>query len=148
MIEALSFKDWPSKNSVITLGNRIVSVIPSPGHQAQAISFYDHQTTFLITGDSVYPGRLYIREWQDYKDSIQRLLAFTKSHPVAGLLGAHIEMSDSPNIDYPVESTYQPNEISLVLTIADLDNLNSYLIKLGDKPKFTSLGNMIIYPTE
>lgn len=148
LIKAFSFEDWPTKNSVITLGKRKISVIPTPGHQAQAISFYDHQTTLLITGDSVYPGRLYIREWQDYKDSIQRLLTFTKSHPVAALLGAHIEMSDSPNIDYPVESTYQPNEASLVLTIADLDNLNSHLIKLGDKPKLTNLGNMIIYPIE
>jgi hypothetical protein len=73
---------------------------------------------------------------------------FTESHPVAGLLGAHIEMSDSPNIDYPVESIYQPNEASLVLTIDDLKKLNRNLIKLGDKPKLTSLGNMIIYPIE
>ena len=148
LLKAFSFEDWPTKNSVINLGERIISVIPTPGHQAQAISFYDHQSTLLFTGDSIYPGRLYIRKWYDYKDSIQRLVTFTESHPVAGLLGAHIEMSDSPNNDYPVESTYQPNEASLVLTIDDLKKLNRNLIKLGDKPKLTSLGNMIIYPIE
>lgn len=148
LIKVFSFEDWPTKNSAITLGKRTISVIPSPGHQAQAITFYDHQSTLLFTGDSIYPGRLYIRKWHDYKDSIKRLVDFAATHPIAGLLGAHIEMSRSPNIDYPVESTYQPNEVSLVLTIDDLNKLNSNLIKLGDKPSFTSLGNMIIYPIE
>ena len=57
-------------------------------------------------------------------------------------------MSKTLNIDYPVGTTFQPNEHSLVLTIDDLHNLNQKLITLGDNPKRVSLGNMIIQPVE
>lgn len=146
LIAAFSFADWPKKNASITLGKRTISVIPTPGHQAQAITFYDHQTSLLLTGDSIYPGRLYVKNWQDYKNSIQRIATFAETHVIAGMLGAHIEMSRTANIDYPVGSTYQPNEASLVLTVDDLNKLNHNLIEIGDKPTRTNLANMIIYP--
>jgi len=146
LINSFSFNNWPLENADIDLGQRIITIIPTPGHQAQAITFYDKKTSFLLTGDSIYPGRLYIRDWQEYKHSIKRIVNFTQTHNIAAILGAHIEMSTSPNVDYPVESTYHPNERSLVLTVDDLTRLSHQLIKLGDTPTNVGLGNMIIYP--
>lgn len=134
----------PQKGEV--LGQRKISVLANPGHQDQAITFYDHHTKLLLTGDTIYPGRLYVRNWQEYKDSIKRIVSFTENHPVAAMLGAHIEISKTSGVDYSIESTYQPDEASLVLTISDLTRLNSALHKLGDVPKLINLGNMIIYP--
>jgi glyoxylase-like metal-dependent hydrolase (beta-lactamase superfamily II) len=146
LISSFSFENWPTQNSQIDLGKRVVELIPSPGHQAQAITFYDQQTKWLLTGDSLYPGRLYIKQWQDYKASIKRIVTFTETHSISGILGAHIEMSTSSNIDYPVKSTYQPNETSLVLSVEDLYKLNHQLSKLGEQPTRVGLGNFIIYP--
>jgi len=148
LISALSFEQWPTKNSKIDLGQRVITIIPTPGHQAQALTFYDPQTSILLTGDSIYPGRLYIRQWQTYKDSIQRIIDFTKLHAVSAILGAHIEMSTTANVDYPVESSFHPNEASLVLKSDDLHKLNNQLIKLGDKPTRANLDNMIIFPVK
>lgn len=148
IISAFSFEDWPNKSAQIDLGNRVVDIIPTPGHQAQAITFYDHQTSWLLTGDSLYPGRLYVSQWQEYKASIHRIVEFSKKHKISGILGAHIEMSTTPNVDYPIKSTYHPNEYSLVLAVDDLYKLNGTLKKLGEKPTRVSLGNVIIFPIE
>jgi glyoxylase-like metal-dependent hydrolase (beta-lactamase superfamily II) len=148
LISSFSFEGWPTKTSQIDLGNRVIDIIPTPGHQAQAITFYDQQTQWLLTGDSIYPGRLYVKQWPEYKDSIKRLVEFAKSHSVSGVLGAHIEMSTTPNVDYPVESSYHPNEATLVLFLEDLYKLNHQLSKLGDKPTRVGLGKFIIYPIE
>jgi glyoxylase-like metal-dependent hydrolase (beta-lactamase superfamily II) len=148
LISSFSFKNWPLKNAEIDLGKRVVTIIPTPGHQEQAITFYDHQTALLLTGDSIYPGRLYVRQWQDYQQSIQRIVDFTNTHEVSAILGAHIEMSTSQNVDYPVKSTYHPEEASLVLTVEDLTKLNSQLHELGDTAVRANLGNMIIYPVK
>ena len=146
LIASLSLKDWPTKNATIELGSRSITIIPAPGHQAQAIAFYDQQTSWLITGDTIYPGRLYIKHWKNYKNSIQRMVNFTKNHHVLAILGAHIEMSNTPNVDFAMQSTYQENEASLVLSIDDLYKLNNRLITLGEKPMRSSIDNMIIYP--
>ena len=148
LISAFSFENWPSENSQIDLGGRVINIIPTPGHQAQAITFYDQQTKWLLTGDSIYPGRLYVRDWHAYKESISRIVDFTKSHSISAILGAHIEMSATANVDYPTGSTYQPNEASLVLTADDLYKLNQQLFKLGNKPSRAGLGSLIIYPID
>lgn len=146
LLTSFAFNNWPTDIAQIDLGQRIINIIPTPGHQAQAITFYDPQTSLLLTGDSIYPGRLYIRQWQDYKESIKRLVKFSETHEVSAILGAHIEMSALPNVDYAVGSTYHLNEHSLMLTIDDLNKLNRQLITLGDTAIRANLGNMIVYP--
>ncbi|WP_440877199.1 MBL fold metallo-hydrolase [Thalassotalea sp. PLHSN55] len=146
LVDAFSLSNWPLENVKFDLGDRPVTIIPTPGHQAQAISFYDQQNAWLLTGDSVYPGRLYVRNWQVYKNSIQRLVSFSQEHQVLAVLGAHIEMSTKANVDYPVESTYHANEMSLVLSVTDLKHLHEKLTALGDTPRKLGIGKMIIYP--
>ena len=41
----------------IDLGDRIIDVIPIPGHDVLSLAYYDRQTGILLTGDGLYPGR-------------------------------------------------------------------------------------------
>jgi hydroxyacylglutathione hydrolase len=50
------FERWPETLKDIELGNRTLTVIPTPGHHEGAISIYDHDTKWLLTGDTLYPG--------------------------------------------------------------------------------------------
>lgn len=138
--------NWPLKSSELDLGNRVLEIIPIPGHQKASIAVYDRETHILLTGDSFYPGRLYIKDWLDFKSSTQRLLDFTASHKISYMLGNHIEMSTKAGIDYPTGTTFQPQEHPLPLKIKDLKLLNTSLKKLGDIPKKVILDDFIIYP--
>lgn len=144
--QVFSMQGWPDNNSQLDLGNRMLTIIPSPGHQKEAISIYDPVNKWLLTGDTLYPGRLYIRQWQTFQQSIKKLVTFSKQNPVAAILGAHIEMSAQAGIDFPTGSTYQPNEASLVLTTKELFLLHSELTKLGEKVERVVSDKFIIYP--
>ena len=58
------------------LGGRVLEVTGIPGHHEAAIAVYDPWTGFLLTGDTVYPGRLYVRDMPAFMDSLDRLVAF------------------------------------------------------------------------
>lgn len=95
------------------LGGRILDVFAIPGHQAASIAVYDRWTRLLFTGDTVYPGRLYVRDMPAFRASLGRLVDFAKAHPVSAVLGGHIEMSERPGVDYPLGARYQPHELPL-----------------------------------
>lgn len=141
-----NIKNWPVETGSIDLGNRLLEIIPIPGHQQASIAVYDTETKILLTGDSFYPGRLYIRDWPAFVLSTQRLLDFTINHKVSYLLGNHIEMSNTPGKDYVTGTTYQPDEHALPLSIAELEELNTALKKSGDKPARETHNSFIIYP--
>ena len=46
----------------------------TPGHHEASISVFDPWTGFLLTGDTVYPGRLYVHDMPAFIDSLERLL--------------------------------------------------------------------------
>jgi len=139
-------EDWPEGNSVFDLGNRVLDIIPIPGHEKSSLAFYDRNTKLLLTGDTFYPGRLYIEDWAAYKKSIRKLRQFTVTHSVSYLLGNHIEMSNAAGIDYPVGTTYQPEECKLPLKVTDLNLLLDALENLGDTPTKEVYPKFIIYP--
>ena len=139
-------ENWPFQNSKIDLGNRVLEIIPIPGHQKASIAVYDNETNILLSGDSFYPGRLYVDDWSSYKLSIQRLTDFTQHHKISYILGNHIEMTNISGKDYPVGTTYQPDEYKLPLKVKDLKLLNKTLMKAGDKSTRQSLDKFIIYP--
>ncbi|MDQ6812836.1 MAG: MBL fold metallo-hydrolase [Bacteroidota bacterium] len=138
--------DWPVAEGFFNLGNRSLEIIPIPGHHKTSIAVYDAETRILLSGDTFYPGRLYVDDWQSFKSSIQRLVDFTRKHKTIYILGNHIEMTDSPGVDYPVGTTYQPHEHALPLKVKDLKRLNAVLTRLGDTPKREVLKDFIIYP--
>lgn len=113
MIDQLSISHWPEGQGLIDLGNRELTIIPSPGHQEEAISLYDSQTQWLLTGDTVYPGLVYVKNWNDYRDSIARLARFAAEHQVSAVLGAHIEATRRRGEYYAVGTVYQPDEAPL-----------------------------------
>jgi hydroxyacylglutathione hydrolase len=139
-------ENWPLQSNKIDLGNRILDIIPIPGHHKTSIAVYDYETRILLTGDSFYPGRLYVNDWQAFKLSTQRLVDFTASHKISYILGNHIEMTTTPGKDYPIGTSFQPDEHIWPLKVKDLLLLNEALIKLGDKPTREVHDDFIIYP--
>ncbi|MEJ7830374.1 MAG: MBL fold metallo-hydrolase [Segetibacter sp.] len=140
------FENWPLENSKLDLGGREIEFIPIPGHEIASVAVYDYKTKLLLAGDSFYPGRLYIGDWNAFRLSIQRLSDFVNKHPVNYILGNHIEMTKTAGKDYPIGTTYQPNEHILPLKANDLLLLNKALKQLGENPKRETHANFIIYP--
>jgi len=128
------------------LGGRVLDVMPIPGHRADHIAIYDRNYGLLLAGDSLYPGRLYIADWTAYRASIDRLQAFIAPRRLDYVLGAHIEMSDQPGVDYEVGATYQPSEHVLELGRAHLDELNRALQAIGPSPEVERHADFIIDP--
>jgi glyoxylase-like metal-dependent hydrolase (beta-lactamase superfamily II) len=120
--KAAGIANWPADKGTIDLGGRVLDVIPIPGHQTASIALYDRATGNLMTGDSLYPGRLYVGEADVpvYAESARRLAQFVGDHLIAHVLGTHIEQSRTPYVDYPRGTVYQPDEHSLELTRASV----------------------------
>jgi len=118
--EAAGISKWPEDPGQIDLGGRILDVLAIPGHDAASIAIYDRRTGLLLTGDSLYPGRLYVNESNlpVYAASARRLAEFARAHPIAHVLGTHVEQSRTPYVDYPRGTIYQPEEHSLELSRA------------------------------
>lgn len=114
------FTSWPTEIVPFDLGGRVLRVTGIPGHDERSIAVYDPWTGFLVAGDSVYPGRLYVRDMPAYLDSLSRLVTFTETHPVTHVMGCHIEMSRTPRRDYPMGCRCQPHEADLPMTVAQL----------------------------
>ena len=124
----------------------MLDIIPIPGHQEAHIAVYDPKTQVLLTGDSLYPGRLYVNNWEIYRSSVKRLVESLNGKPVSFVLGAHIEMSDSPGVDYPIGTTFQPEEHALQLNLATLQLLNTELQNIGVNPMRKVTDSFIIRP--
>jgi hydroxyacylglutathione hydrolase len=102
------------------LGGRRLTIIESPGHHAAAITIFDSRTGFLLTGDTVLPGRLYAFDYPAFVSTLDRLVEFAESHPVTHVLGCHVEMRRKPRRDYAIGATYQPDERPPQMTVAQL----------------------------
>jgi hydroxyacylglutathione hydrolase len=129
----------------LDLGRRVLDCIASPGHDEAAVTFYDPRTGLLLTGDTVYPGRLYVRDWPAFVATIERLNAFAETHPVSHVLGCHIEMTTTPGKDYPIRTVYQPDEPPLELSVGHLRDLRAAIEELGDRPGRYVYDDFIIY---
>jgi hydroxyacylglutathione hydrolase len=144
--EFFGIDNWPDGAGKIDLGSRVLDVIPIPGHDTLSIALYDRQTGVLLTGDSLYPGRLYIRDFPAFARSTQRLVDFTRGKIVAHVLGTHIEQTSTPYKDYPVGTKYQPDEHELALSRGTLLELNEALEAMRDKPVRLALRDLTIWP--
>ena len=128
------FGDHLDVSSHIDLGGRVLECFPSPGHHEAAVTYYDPDTGLLLTGDTVYPGRLYIQDWAAFATTIDRLVTFAATHPISHVLGCHIEMTATPGVDYPVRTTYQPHERQLQMTIAQLTDIQAAVKQVYNQP--------------
>jgi glyoxylase-like metal-dependent hydrolase (beta-lactamase superfamily II) len=124
--------EWPGGVGTLDLGDRVLSVIPTPGHEEQHIALHDSETGAMLTGDTFYPGLLVVHDWPAYRASARRLARFVEHNLVTCCLGAHVEMQRSPGQLFPLGTTFQPDEHPLQLLRADLLQWAGLCEGLGD----------------
>lgn len=129
----------------LDLGGRVLDVLASPGHHRSAVTFYDRFTGLLLTGDTVYPGRLYVEDWPAFGRTIDRLVKFAEARPVTHVLGCHIEMTNVPGEDYPIRTTYQPDEPPLQMTVEHLRRIRDAVTEIDGRPGVHVYPDFIVY---
>jgi hydroxyacylglutathione hydrolase len=137
---------WPDDPGAVDLGNRIIDVLAIPGHDAAGVALYDRQTAILFTGDSVYPGRLYIRDLAAFTQSNQRMLRFTDGKLVAHVLGNHIEQTRTPYLDYPVGTAFQPDEHEWALSRGVLFEIQAGLQSMHGTARRITFRDFSLWP--
>jgi glyoxylase-like metal-dependent hydrolase (beta-lactamase superfamily II) len=140
--------DWPNQIVSYDLGRRVLDIIPTPGHQSAHIMMFDRKTHLLFSGDSLGPYRLYIpmNEAKTYRDSIDRVAAFTKDKHVSWILGAHIEMTTKPAELIPDEAPSHPDEHALEIPYSNLPELQAALHAMGDNLVQQAHRDFVIFP--
>ena len=139
------FTSWPEQIATFDLGGRVLEVMGSPGHHRAAITVYDPWTGFLLTGDTVLPGRLYVFDFPQFLDSLDRMIALADRRILTHVLGCHIEMTRQPGRDYPLGATYQPDERALQMTVAQLNDVGAAARSVANKRGVHRFDDFVIY---
>ena len=139
---------WPTALGQVDLGGRVLNIVPIPGHDNYAIALYDRLTGIVLTGDNLYPGRLYVKDFAVYKASTERLIGFLQGKPVAHVLGNHIEQTRTPFKDFPIGSIYHPDEHCLELTFGTLLELENGLESMQSAPRRLATRDFTIWPVD
>ena len=87
---------WPEGVASIDLGDRLIEVLPIPGHNDNSIAFFDHRTRALLSGDSVIRGRINVSDLIAFRQSVARLSRFIDSVNPSVVLGGHLERDNLP----------------------------------------------------
>jgi glyoxylase-like metal-dependent hydrolase (beta-lactamase superfamily II) len=70
---------WLHDGEKIDLGGRVITVIATPGHTPDAVSLLDASNGLLFTGDTYYPGPIYLyrpeTDLDAYVASMEKLVA-------------------------------------------------------------------------
>jgi glyoxylase-like metal-dependent hydrolase (beta-lactamase superfamily II) len=140
------FRAWPTDPVTLDLGGRVLDVLAIPGHEPASLAVHDRASGVLLTGDTFYPGRLYVRDTAAFAASTARLVAFTASRPVSAILGTHIEQTRTPFTDYPMGTLDQPDEDQLELTRAELVTLDSAVRTMRGRFARVRLPRFTIWP--
>jgi glyoxylase-like metal-dependent hydrolase (beta-lactamase superfamily II) len=140
---------WPENTASIELGDREIDVIPMPGHEPAEIALFDRRTRLLLTGDALYPGRLYVRagaDWDAYRKSVDRVADYTRDLHVSWILGNHIEMTRTPGRDYAMHIATHPDEHPLQLPYSAQLEVRKSLDAMGNEPRLDIHPDFILYP--
>jgi hydroxyacylglutathione hydrolase len=139
------FTGWPQEVVDYDLGQRRLQLIGIPGHEAASIAVHDERTGLLFTGDSVYPGRIYVRDIPAYVDSMSRLVDFAEERGVSYVLGCHIEMTTQPGRDYELGCRYQPDEPPLQMTLGQLRAMRDAVVSVADRPGVHRFDDFVLH---
>lgn len=143
--EYFGIASWPDDIATFDLGGRSVDVIPIPGHQQAHIALWDPSHGLLLTGDTLYPGRLYINNFAPYVESIQRMVDHVADQEVCWVLGTHVEMTNTPGVDFDFGAQEHPDEHPLQLGIEHLVELRDAVDAMAN-PQQEVHDDFIIYP--
>ncbi|MCP2321872.1 glyoxylase-like metal-dependent hydrolase (beta-lactamase superfamily II) [Hamadaea flava] len=135
----------PGDTVTFELGGRTLSILGSPGHHKSAITIYDPRTGFLLTGDTVIPGRLYAFDYPAFLGTLDRLVAFADEHPVSYVLGCHVEMRQRAGRDFPIGATYHPDERRLEMTVEQLRQVQKAAHEVAQRPGVHRYDDFVIY---
>jgi len=147
--EFWGFQNYPLDQPTMDLGNRVLDIIGTPGHQSESVTIYDRETQLLLTGDIVYPGHLFIfnaGDWPDFQASIARLVNFAMNNPVEWVVGCHIEFSNTPGVSYAWGTTVHPDEHPLHMPPTQLNKVFRAARAQGNDPECTIYDNFVIHP--
>ncbi len=147
-IKFFNIDSWPTGLGKVDLGGRVLNIVPVPGHDTYAVALYDRSTGIVLTGDNLYPGRLYISDFAAYQASTERLIAFLRGKPVSYILGNHIEETSTPFKDFPIGSIYHPQERRLELSFGDLLALDDGLKSMQGAPHRMAMSDFTIWPRQ
>ncbi len=78
--------------------------------------------------------------------SQQRLVAFIEDKPLSWVLGTHIEMTNTPGVDYGFGVTHHPDEHPLQLRREHLLELHDAVLRMQDAPVIEEHADFIIWP--
>ena len=91
---------WIHDGDKIDLGGRTVEVISTPGHTPDSICLLDRANGLLFTGDTFYPGTIWLyapeTDLDAYARSVKRLAALARH--LRMLLCAHNEPVANPSV--------------------------------------------------
>jgi hydroxyacylglutathione hydrolase len=113
------FTHWPEAVTQFNLGDRIVDVLPAPGHNPAHLVFYDRVTALVFSGDFLLPARLIVDDIDAYRASARRVMDFLRNRPVSYVLGGHIEEDGAGRL-YDWQASYHPDERALPLAKSDV----------------------------
>src|SRR6476469_2656550 len=139
------FTDWPRQVVTFDLGGRVLEVTGCPGHHEASIAIFDPWTGFLLTGDTVYPGRLYVQDAQVFRDSLAALVDLAATRPVRAVMGTHIEMTRTPRRDYPIGARYQPDEPPLPMSVDQLSAVARAATDVAAQPGVHAFDDFILF---
>lgn len=123
---------WLHDGDKIDLGGRVLQIVATPGHTPDAISLLDEQNGLLFTGDTYYPGPIFLyrpeTDLNAYEASLVKMVALAsgkKTPKLKLLLPAH---------NVPVA---EPADLSRVLAaFRDVRAGKIKAVPHGDKKEF------------
>jgi glyoxylase-like metal-dependent hydrolase (beta-lactamase superfamily II) len=139
------FTGWPAQTVGFDLGGRVLEIFGTPGHHHAAITIYDPWSGFLLTGDTVLPGRLYAPAFPAFLNSLERMADFAATRPVTHVMGCHIEMTRTPGRDYPLGCSYQPDEPPLQMTVQQLTAVRDAARQVAGQPGAHVFDDFLIF---
>ena len=90
-LPTLNITEWLEPGETISLGDRMLVVVHTPGHTPESISLVETATGLIFSGDFVYPGPLFAflpgSAMGDYLKGAETILQAAPSEP--RILGAH-----------------------------------------------------------
>ncbi|MGZ4500548.1 MAG: MBL fold metallo-hydrolase [Nocardioidaceae bacterium] len=136
---------WPDGEALLDLGGRTLTVVPTPGHHPAHLAVADPWTGLLLTGDTVYPGRLYVEDLPAYVDALDRLVALADRAGTTHVMGAHVEMSARPGHDFPLGSRRHRDEAPLPMTVDQLHWVRDAAHAAVDRPGVHGYGDFALW---